>query len=142
MAHYRRPLSMAFIAALSLCEAAPTRGADVCETIAGATNKVGSIPVHIYSTTQTEAGAEASESVYTGGPNGAIYVMVNGRWRRSPLTVAQMKSQEDARDKSHQTCQYVRDEAVTGEAAVQPIPIQKMSRLTAPSGFQNSETCR
>ena len=116
MARYRRPLSATFIAALSLCVAAPSRGADVCQTIAGATNKVWSIPVHIY-TTMTGPGAKNSESIYTGGPNAAIYVMLNGRWRRSPLTAAQMKSQADARDKSGQTCQYVRDEAVGGEAA-------------------------
>ena len=117
MVHYRLPVFAGFIAALCLCVVAPSRGADVCQTIAGATSKIWSIPVHIYATTQIGASTKTSEVIYTGGANGPIYVMVNGRWRRSTLTVAQMKSQEEARDKSHQTCQYVRDDAVNGEAA-------------------------
>lgn len=117
MTRYRLPFSAACIAALSLCVAPPSSGADVCPAIAAATSKIWSIPVHIYSTTQTGPGARARESIYTGGANGEIYVMMRGQWRRSPITVAQLKSEQAAHDKRPHTCRYLRDENVNGEPA-------------------------
>jgi len=121
MTKYRTVPCVVFFAALLLHGAAPARAADTCETIAAAAGKIWSLPVHIY---MTETAAyrknqpKTSESIYTGGADGAIYVLVNGKWTRSPVTTGQLKAgQDDAREKAGQSCRYLRDEAVNGEAA-------------------------
>jgi len=118
---HRPRISAAFFAFLVLCGAVPGRAADACQTIAGAASKIWSLPVHLY-TTETAAFRKnqprTSESIYTGGANGAIYVLVNGKWTRSRLTTGQLKAtQDEARETARQTCRYLRDEAVNGEPA-------------------------
>ena len=50
--------------------------------------------------------------------NGAIYVLMKGKWIRSRMTPQDMLKQEEEniRD-SKSTCRHVRDEVVNGEAA-------------------------
>ena len=113
-----RSLSHILLACCAI--AIPAHAADVCQTIGDATAKLWQIPVHIY-LTQTAAfrgnQAKSSESIYA--PGGAIYVMVNGKWTRSRATTTELKSARDeAKEKpKQQSCRYLRDEAVNGEAA-------------------------
>jgi len=94
---------------------------DVCQPVFEAQAKMMVTPTHIYHTetaafrnNQTRNG----EMIYTGGETGAIYVMVDGKWHRSTLTVAGMLKQEaENRAETQTTCQYVREEVVDGEAA-------------------------
>ncbi len=59
--------------------------------------------------------ARSSESIYVGG---AVYVMVRGKWTRSRVTIAQLKSaQDEGKDTPKPACRYLRDEAVDGEPA-------------------------
>ncbi|HUA60850.1 MAG TPA: hypothetical protein VML19_18950 [Verrucomicrobiae bacterium] len=121
MTQHHPRLYAAFFAALALCGAAPVQAADACQTIEAAGSKIWSLPVHLYST-QTAAfrknQPKTSESIYTGGANGAIYVLVNGKWTRSRVTTGELKSAPDeAREKNKQTCHYERDEPVNGEPA-------------------------
>jgi len=97
----------------------PVSAADVCRTIGDATAKIWQVPVHLYSS-ETAAfhgkQAKTSESIYTS--SGEIFVMVSGRWTRSRMTIAELKAaRNEGKETPKQTCSYVRDEAVNGEAA-------------------------
>src|SRR5579872_2708256 len=114
-------LSSALLVALVPCGALTARATETCQTIEEASGKIWSLPVHLY-TTETAAyrnkQPKTSESIYTGGANGAIYVLVNGKWTRSRITTSQLKAARDeARKTPKQTCRYVRDETVNGEPA-------------------------
>src|SRR5215467_8056161 len=58
----------------------------------------------------------SSESIFAGG---AIYIQVKGTWKRSPMSLEDMRRQreENIRDAKSMSCRYLRDEAVDGEAA-------------------------
>jgi hypothetical protein len=92
-----------------------------CKPVLDAARKANLAPNHIYSTT---AGAynknqpENSEMISTGGAKGVIYVMVKGKWTRSPLTPGEMVGdQKEGEETVKNTCRYLRDESVNGEAA-------------------------
>jgi hypothetical protein len=98
----------------------PARAVDAsCKPLLDGLLKQIGTPTHIVST-ETAAfrggRTETSEVIYSGG---AIYVQLHGRWRKSPLTVEQMRAQqeENQRDAKSMSCAYLRDEAVGGEAA-------------------------
>ena len=104
---------------LMVLSLAPLRAADTCETIAAAAGKIWEVPVHIYSNQTFSFGAipaRSSESIYIGG---AVYVTVRGKWTRSRVTIAELKSAQDEgkKDTNKPTCRYLRDEAVDGEPA-------------------------
>lgn len=62
-----------------------------CKTVSDALLKTFATPHHAYST-QTRAGkAQASESIVVDGKN---YFQYQGKWRLSPMTVADMLAQE------------------------------------------------
>ena len=94
---------------------------DSCKAVVDATTKVNVTPAHVYSTYTSEARKNKTitgELIYSGGPSGAIYVMVDGKWRKSPMTPSEMtKQQEENRRKSKMSCHYLRDESVNGEGA-------------------------
>ena len=95
---------------------APVRAADTCDTIASASAKIWEIPVHIYinqTFSFSALPARSSESIYVGG---AVYVMGRGKWSRSPVTIAELKSSQD-KGQPKPICRYLRDEAVDGEPA-------------------------
>jgi len=121
MTNYSTRLSAAFVTVLALCGMAPARAADACQDIERATSRIWEIPVHLY-TSQTAAyrgnQIRNSESIYTGGADGTIYVMVNGKWTRSHITTRDLKAgKDDPGKKAKQTCRYERGEAVNGEPA-------------------------
>ena len=88
-----------------------------CKPATDAMMKQLATPTHVFSTEAAPGGgrSEAKETIYAGG---AIYVKVKGAWRRSPISVQQMREQqeENQRNAKSMNCQYLRDETVHGEA--------------------------
>lgn len=90
-----------------------------CKTVLEAMRKQLSTPAHAYTVKTPGLGGkkpETREMIRTGG---AIYVQTEKGWRRSPMTVEDMRKQEEEniRTAKSMTCRYLRDEAVGGEAA-------------------------
>ncbi|HXS95539.1 MAG TPA: hypothetical protein VN736_13130 [Candidatus Limnocylindrales bacterium] len=93
-----------------------------CKPLADAMTKVLTVPAHVYSTDIAEyTGGKPrnSEIIYL---NDKTFVLVNGKWRTSPMTrdtVARMQKDAKANPDTHiiSSCRIVRDEAVNGEAA-------------------------
>lgn len=108
------------VLAISLVGAAPSFAVDAsCKPVTEAMMKMVSTPAHLYSTRSAAdlAGGKATttETIYTSA--GAIYVMINGKWRRSPLTVSALRDQEKENLQSFKgVCSHVRDELAQGEA--------------------------
>ena len=95
----------------------PALAADAaCQPIFDTRFKLFSVPTHIYTVAALPGGkSQTSEAIYT---NGAIYVLMSGKWIHSRMTPQDMLKQEEEniRD-SKSTCRHVRDEVVNGEAA-------------------------
>jgi hypothetical protein len=92
-----------------------------CKALYDASRRANLIANHMYSTTvagYNRNQPENSEMISTGGANGVIYIMVKGKWTRGRLTPGELvkdKGQGAATTKN--TCRYLRDEALNGEAA-------------------------
>jgi hypothetical protein len=112
-------LAAAPLLLLTVSISVPARAADNgCKPVFDAMSKVLVTPTHLYNT-ETAAFRKnkptTGEGIYFGG---AIYVLVGGKWRRSPMDAAAMaKQEEENRRTSKYSCRYLRDEAVNGEAA-------------------------
>lgn len=95
----------------------PTLAADAaCQPIFDTRFKLFSVPSHSYTIESVPGGkSRTSEAIFT---DGAIYVLMRGKWIHSPMTPQGMLKQEEEniRD-SKTTCRHVRDEMVNGEAA-------------------------
>jgi hypothetical protein len=102
--------------------AAPARGQSAdCHAAFTPMSKVYDKPFHVYmvDTAQTDAGLHGgkptiSETIWTGS---AYYVLVRGKWIKSPLNIAEMRQMKDTATKGTDTCSHVRDESVDGESA-------------------------
>lgn len=112
------PLLPTLAAVLAACSlSTPALAADAtCQTLFDTRFKLFSVPSHSY-TIETLPGGKSqnSEAIFT---NGAIYVLMRGKWIHSRMTPQDMLKQEEEniRD-SKTTCRHVRDEMVNGEAA-------------------------
>lgn len=91
-----------------------------CKVAIDAMMKQIGTPTHVF---VTETGMEGKhgkatnhEMIYAGD---AIYIQMEGHWKRSPMTVQQMRQQEEKnqRDMTSMSCHYLRDETVGGETA-------------------------
>ncbi len=93
-------------------------GADnPCKPVFDAMTKVITTPCHIYNKTVDEKASKTieSEAIYVGG---AIFMMREGTWSRSPITPERMKeTQKQNREGANATCAYVRDEEINGQPA-------------------------
>jgi hypothetical protein len=89
-----------------------------CKPAIDAMMKQLATPTHAFSTEAAPGGgrSEVKETIFAGG---AIYLQVKGAWRRSPMSVQQMREQqeENQRNAKSMTCRYLHDETVRGEAA-------------------------
>lgn len=101
---------------------APFAGAadPACQPVIDADLKLYTMPVHIYMTKTAgyNGGAPtSSENIYV---NNTTYLMVQGKWRKSPVTVQKMLDvrKEALASNTMTSCQRVREESVNGEAAV------------------------
>ncbi|HTQ96150.1 MAG TPA: hypothetical protein VMH89_05055 [Candidatus Acidoferrum sp.] len=96
----------------------PARAADSCQPVFDALIKVATTPNHSY-TTSTGVNSGKSMEAETIFANGQKYIRVHGKWMHLPVTsqdVAEQEKEKEQRGKS--TCQFVRNEAVNGEAAM------------------------
>lgn len=87
-----------------------------CKTALDASLKTTSTPHHAYTTTTLEGKNHTAEVIVV---NDKSYVLVQGRWRANPMTIADLVKQEKANIDSAKvyTCRAVRDEAVNGQSA-------------------------
>ena len=91
-----------------------------CQAVMDAGEKLFSTPYHMY---MTEVGAGAgngkpvsSEMVFSGGSQ---YILFNGKWSPSPVSLEEMKAMEqrNRNNVKNMSCHNVRDESVNGESA-------------------------
>jgi hypothetical protein len=100
-----------------LTAALPVRAASNCDAVAAAAMKVFQVPAHLYMTQMavfTGGKSKNSESVYL---NGAIFVMVGGKWVKSSVSPKDLSDSKKESDQKLGVCSVVRDEAVSGEPA-------------------------
>jgi hypothetical protein len=94
-----------------------TPAVDPCKPVFDANNKTLDTPNHAY---MDGVGAEAKKSTSEMiTVNGERYVQVKGAWRKSPMTVAATKAQEEENIKNAKvlSCKKIGDDSVNGEAA-------------------------
>ena len=90
-----------------------------CQSVMDAGDKLFTTPYHMFG---TEAGAGvgnkktmSSEMIFAGGVQ---YVLMNGKWGPSPLSLQESKDLVARNKKTAKTsCHYVRNESVNGESA-------------------------
>jgi hypothetical protein len=106
-------------AALVLSPAA--RAQSECKPVYDATDKLMTVPSHGYQTETNPAGKGAetttnAEIIRTGG---AIYITIKGKWKKSPMSLADMHAQEEENRKTAKniSCKHLRDESVNGQSA-------------------------
>jgi hypothetical protein len=108
--------TLSVLSLLVIAQAVPARAADACQPVFDALMKVAATPSHSYTTHTPDGGKPVeAETIYA---NGQKYIQVHGKWMRLPVTsqeVVQQEKEKEARGKS--TCQLVRSESVSGEAA-------------------------
>lgn len=100
---------------------APGPGLDsACQTVLDASAKLFTTPYHMY---MTEAGAGAgngkpvsSEMVFSGG---VYYILYNGKWSVSPMSLEEMKAMDERNRKNvkNLSCHYVRGDSVNVESS-------------------------
>ena len=89
----------------------------VCKVVLDANSKTLDTPNHAYMDgIGAEAKTRTGEMITV---NGERYVQVKGTWRKSPMTVAATKAQEEEniKDAKVLSCKRVGDDTVNGEAA-------------------------
>jgi hypothetical protein len=87
-----------------------------CQTLFDTRFKLFSVPSHSYTIDTLLGGkTQTSEAIFA---NGAIYVLMRGKWIHSRMTPQDMLKQEEENIRnSKSSCRHVRDEMVNGEAA-------------------------
>lgn len=93
-----------------------------CASLYGAATKVFEVPFHLYMVDSAGTDAQlhggkptVSEEIFSGG---VLYVMVHGKWRKSPVDVAEMRKDGAKKLTDFKaTCTHLRDESVNGESA-------------------------
>lgn len=117
----RRLLAGAAVTALFAAASVSAQSGE-CAQVLTASLKMYDAPYHMYmvDSAQTDARLNkgkptVSEAISTGG---VTYFFVDGRWRKNPINVSDMKkSLQDADAANKPTCTHVRDESVNGEPA-------------------------
>jgi hypothetical protein len=111
--------------AAMLCSAAfvispAARAQDNCKLVHDAIDKMSTVSSHAYETESNPArpgtGVTNHEVIRAGG---TIYVMMNGKWKKSPMSSADMRAQEEENWKNAKnvSCKHLRDESVKDESA-------------------------
>ena len=96
--------------------ARPTADIASCKAVFDATSKTLDTPNHSFMDGLGGAGKNTGEMITV---NGDRYVMVNGKWSKSRMTVAATKAQEEENIKTAKviSCKRIGDEIVGGDAA-------------------------
>ena len=89
-----------------------------CKPVYDANDKLLTTDYHAFMN-QIDARGKANTNMELLNVGGVRYVLVGGKWSRSGITTEQMKQQEDENKKNakNNSCHYLRDETVNGEAA-------------------------
>ena len=87
-----------------------------CQPVFDSATKVLGVPAHVYNTETLPGGkTKTGELIYA---NGAIYVLMDGKWVHSRMTVdAMLKQEQENIHNAKTSCRHVRDELVNGELA-------------------------
>ncbi len=114
-----RPLMVCAALALILLRSTTACAADAgCQPTTDAMKKYAAVPSHLYITTiaQYNGGKPKTSEMITVG--GVTYVGTDGKWIRSKVTPQDiLNDQKDEEEQVKDTCRYLRDESVNGEAA-------------------------
>jgi hypothetical protein len=110
--------TLAALAALAvLLTPSSARAQAGCKPLFDAIDKLTTLAHHAYSTQKSDEGKErTSETILIGN---VIYVQVNNKWRKSPMTPEELRQQEKENRESAKnvSCKHVRDDSVGGEPA-------------------------
>ena len=89
----------------------------VCKVVLDANHKTLDTANHMYTDRPGGDGKRTTGEMIT--VNGERYIQVRGAWRKSPMTVAAQKAQEEEniKDAKVLSCKRVGDDTVNGEAA-------------------------
>jgi len=88
-----------------------------CKAVYDADDKMLATNHHAFATHASAGGkSETTEAAMIGGVS---YVQIKGVWRKSPLTLEQLREQkaENRKNAKVVSCRYLRDEVVEGETA-------------------------
>ena len=114
-----------FFAAALFCSAAllispAARAQGECKPVRDAIDKMTTVSSHAYEAESNPArpgaGVANHETISMGG---TIYVLMNGKWKKSPMSAADMHAQQEENWKNAKnvSCKHLRDESVKGESA-------------------------
>jgi len=96
------------------------RAQNDCKIVHDAIGKSITLPSHAYEAetdpARPSAAATKHEIIHTGGDT---YVLIEGKWKKSPMSAADARAQEEENWKNAKnvSCKYLRDESVKGESA-------------------------
>jgi hypothetical protein len=114
----RNYVFMLFVLSSLLMGPALAHAADACQPVFEALMKVATTPNHSYTTSTAVSGGKATEAE-TIFANGQKYIRARGKWMRLPVTSQEVLEQEKEKQvHGKSTCQFLRSEAVNGEAAM------------------------
>ena len=89
-----------------------------CQPTTDAMKKYAAVPSHLYITTIAQYNGDKPKSSEMISVGGVSYIEVGGKWIRSKFTPEDMMNEKkDPNAKVKNTCRYLRDESVNGEAA-------------------------
>lgn len=88
--------------------------ADPCDALYNASIKSLQTPHHVLSTSTRAGKTRTSEAIYAGGVE---YVLINGSWKRSPMTITDMVEAAQDKLKTHpDVCTAKGENTVDGQA--------------------------
>jgi hypothetical protein len=115
-----RLLTAAGVATLFATAPIRAQGSD-CATVFASSSKMLDVPYHMYmiDSAKTDAvlhgGKPTAGEVISAG--GEMYVLSRGKWVKSPVSIAELRKDQDNPDSTKATCSHLRDESVNGEPA-------------------------
>ncbi len=113
-------LVVAWLCSAALLISPAARAQGDCKLVHDAIDKLSTVSNHAYEAESNPArpgtGVTNHEVIRTGG---TIYVIMNGKWKKSPMSSADMRAQEEENWKNAKnvSCKHLRDESVKGESA-------------------------
>lgn len=105
------------LALLVLGQTLSARGADSCQPVFDALQKLVTTPSHSYTTSASAKGGtpRTAETVIVGGKK---YIRAHGKWMDTRVTAQEVLDQEKENEKNgNSSCRFVRSESVNGESA-------------------------
>lgn len=92
-----------------------------CATVRAVGLKMLEVPYHMYMIDSANTDAALHGGKPTVGEvisaGGQMYVLNRGKWVKSPVSLAELKKNQENPDSTKSACSHLRDESVNGEAA-------------------------